>query len=73
MFDEERLLNEFLSLYIAGIDTTGHLLAHAVYFLAANKSCYEELMTEITSKIKSLDDIKWEVINKEMPYLNATI
>ena len=58
-------------LYVAGTDTTGHLLAHTVLFLLKYPEVYKKLMVEIKEN-DNLDDnkIEWESF-QNMFYLQA--
>lgn len=59
-------------LFIAGTDTTGHLLAHLIYILWKESEVYQKLMSEIDSNSSAIENLDFEVI-KNMEYLSAVI
>nr|ABY59985.1 cytochrome P450 monooxygenase CYP5012A2 [Tetrahymena thermophila] len=64
----ETIIEEFITFYVAGLDTTGHTLGMAMYYL----SVYPELSEEIKATIKSQADLTSENI-KNMKYLQAFV
>ena len=68
----DRILNQLMVLFIAGTDTTGHLLAHATYALSQNPEILEALRKEMDSKITSKNDLVWEKLS-DLPYLTAVL
>mmetsp|Transcript_24709 Transcript_24709/g.21880 ORF Transcript_24709/g.21880 Transcript_24709/m.21880 type:complete len:185 (+) Transcript_24709:862-1416(+) len=66
------MLYEFLTFFIAGMDTTGHLLTMASYYLLKNPECMKKVMAEVNQHIKSDDDLNTENLGK-MNYLSAVI
>lgn len=67
----ENLIHEYITLYFAGTDTTGHLLAHMVMMILKNPETKAKLLDEI-EKTPGLEDdkISWDTVSK-MPYLYA--
>ncbi len=67
---EEFVIDQILSILIAGRDTTASAMAAAFYFLARNPAAVEKLREEI----KSVGDVdpSWEQL-KQMKYLNNVI
>ena len=67
------LIHEYIMLYVAGTDTTGHWIAHALHLLLKHPAAKEKLLAEI-KETPNLEDekIDWETLHK-MPYLNAIL
>lgn len=74
--DEDFILEEVLSniliLFIAGTDTTGHLLAHLLIILEKNPNKFQKLMEEIDANAKEIDSNDYDTI-KNLEYLNSVI
>jgi len=67
---EEFVIDQILSILIAGRDTTASAMAAAFYFLARNPAAAEKLREEIKSV--GDEDPTWEQL-KQMKYLNNVI
>lgn len=65
------LIHEYITLYVAGTDTTGHLVAHMVLMILNNPETKIKLLEEI-EKTPNLEDDKmsWDAVSK-MPYLHS--
>jgi len=46
-FSDEDIVNEFITFFLAGMETTGHLAAMSLYLLEQNPHCLEELRREV--------------------------
>jgi cytochrome P450 len=68
------IIDEFISFFFAGMDTTAHLVTMAAYHLTQNPAVAENLKMEITHlyKGRSVDEITAESIN-QMKYLDLVI
>jgi len=44
---DKEIVDEFITFFVAGMDTTGHLIGMALYNLTQNPECIEKLKTEI--------------------------
>ncbi|KAL4503102.1 hypothetical protein ABPG72_014331 [Tetrahymena utriculariae] len=63
-----QLFEDFKTFYIAGMDTTGHLLGMTTYYVSQNKNIYTKLQSEIDSNTdQSAHGLS------QLPYLNAVI
>lgn len=65
------LIHEYIMLYVAGTDTTGHLLTHMLLMMLKNPETKDKILEEI-EKTPNLDDehYAWETVQK-MTYLYA--
>ncbi|EDK31643.1 cytochrome P450 family monooxygenase (macronuclear) [Tetrahymena thermophila SB210] len=64
----QQLFEDFKAFYLAGMDTTGHLLGMTMYYLTQYKDVYSKLQQEIdTNQDQSIQCIS------QLPYLNAVI
>ena len=64
-FTDEEVLQEFLTFFVAGMDTTGHLLAMVTYFYdISTKEVKEALMKEAECLVKETEEITPEKLNK---------
>ena len=70
--DEDRIVNEMLTLFFAGTDTTTGLLVNILYLLSRNCGSLEKLHQEIDENIKDENKITYDEINK-LEFLNAVI
>lgn len=59
-------------LFLAGTDTTGHLLAHLIYILCKHPEVYKKLMAELDKNSLAIGKMDYETI-KNLEYLNAVI
>mgnify|MGYP000887854298 FL=1 len=48
-FDDDEIVHEFITFFIAGLDTTGHLLGMATYYISRTPGVKEKLREEIES------------------------
>src|SRR5205814_1084483 len=64
MTDNE-ILNEFIAFFVAGMDTTGHLVTMMSYNLHNNQECLKEVEQEVTNVYggKPIDNITMENLN----------
>ena len=64
-FTDEEIIHEFITFFVAGMDTTGHLLAMATYFYYNSQSDVKEsVMKEAEFLAKNTDEITNEKLNK---------
>ncbi len=56
----KEIKQQLISFYFAGIDTTGHLVAFALFALADYPEHRKRIIEEIKTQIKTLDDITYE-------------
>ena len=64
-FTDEEIIHEFITFFIGGMDTTGHLLTMATYFFYHSSSEVKEaVMREAESLAKNTDEITVEKLNK---------
>ncbi|KAL4457019.1 hypothetical protein ABPG74_014657 [Tetrahymena malaccensis] len=68
----DTIIEEFITFYAAGLDTTGHTLGMAIYYLSAYPECTKLLSEEIKATIKSQADLSSDNI-KNMKYLQAFV
>ena len=59
-------------LFLAGTDTTGHLLGHLVYVLGKHPEVYKTLMEELGKNSNAIEKNDFDVI-RNLEYLNAVI
>jgi cytochrome P450 len=67
----ERLLDEVLTLYVAGFETTSLVLAWALYYIANNPNVQETLFHEIDDNLHGQPPTADSL--KSLPYLNSVI
>jgi cytochrome P450 len=53
---KEEIMQQLIGFYFAGIDTTGHLIAFAIYALAEYPECRMRIIEEIKTHIGSLEN-----------------
>jgi cytochrome P450 len=59
--EKEEILQQLISFYFAGIDTTGHLVAFSIYCLAEYPEYREKIIAEIKSVFGgSIENITYE-------------
>ena len=64
---KEEIIQQLISFYFAGIDTTGHLVAFALYALAEYPKYKERIVEEIKREIKNkINEIKTEMKTAEI-------
>ncbi|KAL4446417.1 hypothetical protein ABPG74_001158 [Tetrahymena malaccensis] len=64
----QKLFEDFKAFYLAGMDTTGHLLGMTMYYLTQHKDVYSRLQEEID---KNQDQSNQSI--QQLPFLNAVI
>jgi len=62
-FSDEDIINEFVTFFIAGMDTTGHLITMALYLLSKNKESMIKLQQEI-SQVYNQGPVTLDILNK---------
>lgn len=67
-YNLKTLIDEFNIFYIAGTDTTSHMLTMLIYYLIQNPSCLEKVREEINQFIKSEEDFNFDNL-KKMKYI----
>lgn len=67
---KDQLIEEFLTLFIAGTDTTSHLMGMMFYYLAINPYIQKRLREELMTLEK--DNLNYKSINS-LPYLSDVI
>ena len=60
---EDELIDEFLTFFVAGMDTTAHLLTAATYYLEKNPKYLSALLAEINEKIPNPSAVTLEQVN----------
>ena len=55
-FNDEEILHEFITFFMAGLDTTGHLLGMATYYISRTTGVKEKLREEINSVFGADDE-----------------
>lgn len=56
---KEEIIQQLISFYFAGIDTTGHLVAFALYSMAEYPECRKKIVEELKTHIKDMDGITY--------------
>jgi cytochrome P450 len=67
---DDEIVAEFTNFFLAGMDTTGHLVAMATYYFVMNPDTRKPLLAEIKEYLNNSNDISIELLNK-MDYLTA--
>ena len=70
---EDELISNFLIFFIAGIDTTGHLITGLIYYLTIHTDIHDKIMEEINEFNLDKDSTTLEDINNKLPYLTACL
>lgn len=73
---DDHLVSQFVTFFIAGMDTTGHLATMAVYYLTKYPQYLPRIMEEIKTHYKKGEDVSFEVLNKlefMMAFLKETL
>jgi len=68
----EEIADEFITFFVAGMDTTGHLITMMSYFYLKNPECQEKLLKEVDQAFEDPKKVTLEVLNK-MDYMSAMI
>lgn len=71
-YDDENIIDEFTTFFIAGMDTTGHLVTMALYHLLQHPQCLEKLRKEVAEVYDSKSIVDPESISK-MDYMQAVL
>ena len=71
-FTDEEVVSEFITFFLAGMDTTGHLLTFATYFFLKHPECQEKLMKEANNLCTDPSKLTLDEIN-QMDYMTAFI
>ena len=67
-YDLDNLTETFIQLYLAGMDTLGHLCGMVIYYMTQYKEYKEKFVKEI---LENADNSQTGLSN--LPYLNAVI
>ena len=71
-FTDEDLINEFVTFFIAGMDTTGHVIAMAIYLLCKDPQYLPDLFEEMNKTYKKDKDVTIEAVN-QMDLMHAVL
>ena len=71
-FSNRDIVDEFITFFIAGMDTTAHLAAMATYFFLKNPQTHDKLRAEADKYLGDPSNISIDDINK-MDYATAFI
>jgi len=71
-FTDEDIINEFITFFIAGMDTTGNLINMTLYLLQANPQSFEKLMEEIKTVYNKTEPVTIENLN-QMEFLHSIL
>lgn len=70
-FDDNEIVHEFITFFLAGLDTTGHMLGMATYYIAKASGVKEKLREEIKSVLGAhSNEMNFDDINK-LEYMMA--
>nr|ABY59971.1 cytochrome P450 monooxygenase CYP5007C1 [Tetrahymena thermophila] len=69
---KKEIVQQYLTFYFAGTETTAHLISMTLYALANNKQVYEKLMKEIKENIKQYDEFQHNNL-LQLNYLDLVI
>ena len=73
-FTDEEIVNETITLFFAGIDTTGHLLGAIMYVFGHHPEYQIKIVDEFREKMKCNSDITINNLKDEnLPFVNAII
>ena len=61
-YTHEEIIDEFSIFYMAGTDTTSHLLTMMVYYSVLNPTVMEKLRQEISDKVKDNKNLNYEIL-----------
>jgi len=62
--DDDEIVDHFVTLFLAGMDTTGHLLTMAIYHLDKYPEKKEKIIEEIQMHYKPEEEVTQDVLNK---------
>lgn len=71
-FTTQEIIDEFITFFGAGMDTTGHVIAMMAYFLAVNPQYKERIMEEVDKFFADPSKITLDSLN-EMDFMTAFI
>jgi len=63
-FSDEDIVNEFITFFLAGMDTTGHVITMALYLLAKHPEYKDKLEKEIDTYYRKSDPVTIDSLNK---------
>ena len=67
-FDDDEIVHEFITFFMAGLDTTGHLLGMAAYYISRTPGVKQQLRDEIKSIFGadkgSISNVTFDNLNK---------
>lgn len=72
VYSDEDIIDEFVTFFIAGMDTTGHLAAMVLYLLTQNTEHFEKIQKEVKELYNRTDIPTMDAIN-DMQYTHAFI
>ena len=72
-FDDDEIVHEFITFFMAGLDTTGHLLGMATYYISRTPGVKEKLREEIKSVFGTNNStMTFEDLNK-LEYMHCVL
>ena len=63
-FTDEEIVDEFITFFLAGMDTTGHLITHASYYYLANPQTHQKLLQEVSNVFESPSEVTIDSLNQ---------
>jgi len=63
-YTDEDIINEFITFFIAGMDTTGHLIGMALYSLTQNPDYFKELKEERDKSYNKEEKVSADTLSK---------
>ncbi|KAL4454605.1 hypothetical protein ABPG74_021810 [Tetrahymena malaccensis] len=69
---KNEIIQQYLTFYFAGTETTAHLISMTLYALSNNQQIYEKLMKEINDNIKQYDEFQHNNL-LQLNYLDLVI
>jgi len=71
-FTDDDIVNEFVTFFIAGMDTTGHLTTMALYLLTQNPQSFSKLQEEVDQVYSKTDPVTIEDLG-HMDYMQCVL
>ena len=71
-YSDEDIINEFITFFAAGMDTTGHLIAMTLYLLDNHRQYLDRIKKEIQDAYHKEEDISQESLN-QMDFTHAVL
>ena len=74
-FNDDEIVHEFLTFFIAGLDTTGHTLNMATYYISRIPEVKQKILAEIKKVFgdkRELESITYEELNR-LEYMQAVL